>query len=101
MPRVRPVVLNFSPFVERIAVAPTTLRHVNILACVAPAILPAALVFAGRIAGAKQNRREPTWAILPSMTLEETIAAMYASFSFDEGARPNWALQAEIFAPGA
>ncbi|HEY2321541.1 MAG TPA: hypothetical protein VGJ82_01645, partial [Thermoanaerobaculia bacterium] len=36
-----------------------------------------------------------------SMTLEETIAAMYASFSFDEGARPNWALQAEIFAPGA
>lgn len=35
------------------------------------------------------------------MTLDETIAAMYASFSFEEGARPNWALQAEIFAPGA
>lgn len=35
------------------------------------------------------------------MTLDETIAAMYASFSFEEGMRPNWALQAEIFAPGA
>lgn len=35
------------------------------------------------------------------MTLDETIAAMYASYSFEEGTRPNWALQAEIFAPGA
>lgn len=35
------------------------------------------------------------------MTLDEIIAAMYASYSFEEGSRPNWALQAEIFAPGA
>ena len=35
------------------------------------------------------------------MTLDEIIAAMYASFSFGEGERPNWALQGEIFAPGA
>jgi len=35
------------------------------------------------------------------MTLDEIIAAMYASFSFAEGERPNWALQGEIFAPGA
>ena len=35
------------------------------------------------------------------MTLDEIIAAMYASFSFEAGERPNWALQGEIFAPGA
>src|ERR1051326_2385562 len=39
--------------------------------------------------------------ILAAMTLDEVIAAMYASFSFEEGERPNWALQKEIFAPGA
>lgn len=35
------------------------------------------------------------------MTLEETIAAMYASFSFEEGSGPDWARLADIFAPGA
>jgi hypothetical protein len=35
------------------------------------------------------------------MSLDEIITAMYASFSFEEGTRPNWALQAEIFAPAA
>lgn len=35
------------------------------------------------------------------MTLDEVIAAMYASFSFEEGGQPDWNLQAEIFAPGA
>ena len=39
--------------------------------------------------------------ILARMTLDEIIAAMYASFSFEAGERPNWALQGEIFAPGA
>lgn len=35
------------------------------------------------------------------MTLDEVIAAMYASFSFEEGSLPNWGRQREIFAPGA
>jgi hypothetical protein len=35
------------------------------------------------------------------MTLDDVIAAMYASFSFEEGAQPDWKLQAEIFAPAA
>ena len=35
------------------------------------------------------------------MTLDEIIAALYASFSFEEGAQPDWALQEEIFAPSA
>jgi hypothetical protein len=35
------------------------------------------------------------------MNIDEIIAAMYASFSFEEGMQPNWALQEEIFAPGA
>ncbi|HEX7137882.1 MAG TPA: hypothetical protein VF219_08555 [Vicinamibacterales bacterium] len=35
------------------------------------------------------------------MTLDEVISAMYASFSFEEGARPDWKRQEEIFAPGA
>jgi hypothetical protein len=35
------------------------------------------------------------------MNLDEVIAAMYASFSFEEGEQPDWKLQAEIFAPGA
>jgi hypothetical protein len=35
------------------------------------------------------------------MNLDEVIAAMYGSFSFEEGARPDWELQREIFAPGA
>ncbi len=39
--------------------------------------------------------------ILACVTLDETIAALYASYSFDEGSRPNWELQGEIFAPGA
>jgi hypothetical protein len=42
-----------------------------------------------------------TSSILARVTLDETIAAMYASFSFEAGERPNWALQREIFAPGA
>lgn len=35
------------------------------------------------------------------MMLDEVIAAMYASFSFDEGGQPDWKTQGEIFAPGA
>jgi hypothetical protein len=35
------------------------------------------------------------------MNIDEIIAAMYNSFSFEGGMRPNWALQKEIFAPGA
>jgi hypothetical protein len=42
-----------------------------------------------------------TIALAGRMTLDEVIAAMYASFSFEEGAQPNWKLQAEIFAPAA
>lgn len=39
--------------------------------------------------------------ILHCMTLDEVIAALYASFSFEERKRPNYELQREIFAPGA
>jgi len=35
------------------------------------------------------------------MTLDEVVAAMYASFSFEEGGQPDWKLQLEIFAPAA
>src|SRR5947209_1831311 len=38
---------------------------------------------------------------LAPMSLDETIAAMYTSFSFEVGERPNWALQTEVFAPDA
>jgi len=36
-----------------------------------------------------------------AMTLDEVIAAMYASFSFERGERPDRQRQSEIFAPGA
>ena len=35
------------------------------------------------------------------MSLDEIIAAMYASFSFERGEEPNWALQEQIFAADA
>lgn len=35
------------------------------------------------------------------MTLDEVIAKMYASMSFEPGGRPDWDAQREVFAPGA
>jgi len=35
------------------------------------------------------------------MTIDEVIAAMYASMCFEEGERPDWARQSELFVPGA
>ncbi len=34
-------------------------------------------------------------------TLDETIAAMYDSICFEEGQRPDWSRQNDVFAPGA
>jgi hypothetical protein len=35
------------------------------------------------------------------MTIDEVIAAMYASMCFEKGERPDWARHSEVFAPGA
>jgi hypothetical protein len=35
------------------------------------------------------------------MSLDRIIADLYASMSFEPGGRPDWCLQAEVFAPGA
>lgn len=35
------------------------------------------------------------------MSVDETIRDLYASMSFEPGGRPDWELQARIFAPGA
>lgn len=35
------------------------------------------------------------------MSLDSVIAAMYASICFEEGERPDWSQQSEIFAPNA
>lgn len=39
--------------------------------------------------------------ILPDMTIDDVIAAMYASMCFEKGERPDWERQSELFAPGA
>jgi len=36
-----------------------------------------------------------------SMSLDEVIAALYDSFRFEPGERPDWQRQAELLAPGA
>jgi hypothetical protein len=35
------------------------------------------------------------------MSLDTTIADMYASICFERGERPDWSRQSELFAPGA
>jgi hypothetical protein len=35
------------------------------------------------------------------MSIDDVIAAMYDSMCFEEGSRPDWARQSELFAPGA